>query len=262
MATPVNHTAPVRIPLAPRLPLYVLSDNTLWTPELYQLRRAPKADRDIWLFEGAKAALHELASSRPEWSDTRVALASRTGQVEWAYSLLKRFDAAPGVTMDELTSGLQQIFPGSKRKHFERLKADSRVPFSEMLFFDDSTMNTRDIEQMGVLCVLCPRGLTTSIWQRGLLEFAHMKEEVSPSGLGFGVSGVVLQFTRASCCGLTSSLRVSFIIRALTSVDLRARPTRTHRTREWISWAPQYHRAEDKLRRGPLMPVCSFAPCM
>ena len=55
------------------------ADNTLWSPELYQLRRSPKAERDIWLFEGAKAALMELASGRPEWSETRVALASRTG---------------------------------------------------------------------------------------------------------------------------------------------------------------------------------------
>jgi len=158
----------------------MLADNTLWTPELYQLRRAPKADRDIWLFDGAKAALREL-SSEPAWSETRVALASRTGQVEWAFYLLPKFEAAPGVSLNELTCGLQQIFPGSKRKHFERLKADSGVPFSEMIFFDDSQMNTREIEQMGVLCVLCPRGLTATIWERGLQTFASLKEEVRKS---------------------------------------------------------------------------------
>ena len=59
-----------------------------------------------------------------------------------------------------------------------------------MLFFDDSTINTPDIEQMGVLCVLCPRGLTTPLWERGLEEFTRLKEEVSKqaSGLGYNVS--------------------------------------------------------------------------
>lgn len=37
-------------------------DNTLWTPELYQLRTTPKAGKDIWLFDGAQDALFEIAT--------------------------------------------------------------------------------------------------------------------------------------------------------------------------------------------------------
>jgi hypothetical protein len=37
-------------------------DNTIWTPELYQLRGSPKAGKDIWLFDGARDALHELST--------------------------------------------------------------------------------------------------------------------------------------------------------------------------------------------------------
>ena len=37
-------------------------DNTLWTPELYQLRASPKADKDIWLFDAARAACRELST--------------------------------------------------------------------------------------------------------------------------------------------------------------------------------------------------------
>ncbi len=83
-----------------------------------------------------------------------MALDSRTGQVEWAKELLSKFELSPASTLDDLSSGLQQTFPGSKRAHYERLKADSGIPFSEMIFCDDSTMNTREIERMGVLCVL------------------------------------------------------------------------------------------------------------
>lgn len=159
----------------PKLVVFDL-DNTLWSPELYQLKRTPKAERDIWLFDGARAALHELTTQAQKWGDTRVAIASRTNQVEWAKALLTKFEVVPGVTMDNLVA-YAEIFPGSKRKHFQNLKRDSGVPFSDMIFFDDSTMNTREMETMGILCVHCPRGLTFQHWEMGLQEFARMKEE-------------------------------------------------------------------------------------
>jgi magnesium-dependent phosphatase 1 len=60
-------------------------------------------------------------------------------------------------------------------QHFERLKAETGIPFDEMIFFDDSTMNTVEIEKMGVLCAHCPRGLTSRIWENALQEYAKMK---------------------------------------------------------------------------------------
>ena len=68
----------------PRLIVFDL-DNTLWTPELYQLKRTPKAGKDIWLFEDARDILYELATDRVAWESTRVAIASRTNKVDWAY---------------------------------------------------------------------------------------------------------------------------------------------------------------------------------
>lgn len=106
----------------PKLIVFDL-DNTMWTPELYQLKRTPKADRDIYLFPGTKAALHELATL-PEWRETAVAFASRTNKVTWAEDLITRFEVADGVTMASLAK-YKEIYPGSKRKHFENLKRDS-----------------------------------------------------------------------------------------------------------------------------------------
>ncbi|GAB5365949.1 hypothetical protein AAMO2058_001102300 [Amorphochlora amoebiformis] len=157
----------------PKLVVFDL-DNTMWTPELYQLQTLPVPGRDINLFKGARAALFELATD-PAWRDTKVAAASRTEDVLWAEDLLKRFDAADGVTMDKLFH-VKEIYPGSKRRHFERLKKKTGIGFNEMIFFDDSTWNTDEIEQMGVLCVFNPRGLTTDLWNLGLQEYAAMKK--------------------------------------------------------------------------------------
>lgn len=74
-------------------------DNTVWTPELYTLRHLPGygassspnpiAGEDIWLLDGALAALHELTTS-PRWAQTKVAIASRTNKGPWAHALLQR----------------------------------------------------------------------------------------------------------------------------------------------------------------------------
>jgi len=158
----------------PKLLVFDL-DNTCWTPELYQLRTSPKPWRDIRLFKPIQAIMHELAT-KDEWKGTKVAAASRTHQVNWAHRLISKFEIAPETTMDDLFS-YKEIYPGSKRKHFERLKRDSGVSFDEMIFFDDSTWNTDEIERMGVLCVFCPRGMTNDLWELSLKEYAKMKKK-------------------------------------------------------------------------------------
>lgn len=73
----------------PKLIVFDL-DNTIWSPELYQLRRlqrdntAPRAGKDVKLFEGAQAAL----SYKSQLPDTKFAVASRTKSVDWAHDLL------------------------------------------------------------------------------------------------------------------------------------------------------------------------------
>ena len=45
----------------PKLIVFDL-DNTLWSPELYQLRKKPKANKDVRLCAGAVDALYDLAT--------------------------------------------------------------------------------------------------------------------------------------------------------------------------------------------------------
>jgi magnesium-dependent phosphatase 1 len=162
----------------PKLIVFDL-DNTLWTPELYQLRKhqrtntIPVAGRDIKLMEGAQAAL-QLKESMP---DTKFAVASRTKSVEWAHDLLQQFDIYHLFDFVE-------IFPGNKRTHFENIKRESGVKFSDMLFFDDARDgkygNCQPVSQMGVLSVHCPSGLhTPDIFHTGLQRYKEWNK--SPS---------------------------------------------------------------------------------
>ena len=109
-----------RLSTLPKLIVFDL-DNTLWSPELYQLRThqrtntIPIAGKDVQLMEGAQAAL-ALKHTMP---DTQFAVASRTKSVEWAHSLLHQFEIAH--LFDYI-----EIFPGNKRTHFQNIQRDSR----------------------------------------------------------------------------------------------------------------------------------------
>eukprot|EP00466_Bigelowiella_natans_P011417 jgi/Bigna1/89700/estExt_fgenesh1_pg.C_540023 len=139
------------------------------------LQSLPTPGEDIDLFEGTRAALHELATEE-KWKGTKAACASRTHDTYWAHLLLTQFEVADGLHMADLFT-YKEIYPGSKVKHFNKIREDSGIDFSEMIFFDDDTWNTDEIEKLGVLCVWCPRGLTTEMWERGLNEFSAMKKE-------------------------------------------------------------------------------------
>lgn len=148
----------------PRLVVFDL-DNTVWTPELYTLRHFkgyadasppnPVAGKDVWLLDGAAAALHELATHE-RWRGTQVAAASRTNKPRWAGALLREFDV-PGCSSGRKLAELipyQEIYPGSKTVHFEELRAATGVAYDEMLFFDDSDGgkygNCEPVSRMGL----------------------------------------------------------------------------------------------------------------
>ena len=73
----------------PKLIVFDL-DNTLWSPELYQLRKKPKANKDVRLCAGAVDALYDLATG--DWPRTEGAVASRATEADWAEDLLAAFE--------------------------------------------------------------------------------------------------------------------------------------------------------------------------
>ena len=148
-------------------------DNTLWTPELYQLRKlqrmdqCPTAGKDVKLFAGAQYALDAIRSG--QFANTKFAVASRTKSVGWAHSLLDQFG------IYELLDFVE-IFPGHKKAHFKKIAEASGVDYADMLFFDDARDgkygNCLPVSQMGVLSVHCPGGLDTKdLFMNGIKRF-------------------------------------------------------------------------------------------
>lgn len=71
-----------------------------------------------------------------------------------------------------------QIFPGDKKRHFEKLQKQSGVAFEDMLFFDDESRN-RNVEQLGVTMWLVRDGVTKAEVDNGVRAWRKKR--------GFGV---------------------------------------------------------------------------
>lgn len=136
-------------------------DNTIWTPELYQLRKherdgtTPIARKDVKLFAGSEIIIDTIRRGGYP-SGTKFAVASRTKSVAWAHDLLDQFG------LRELLDYVE-IFPGNKRTHFSKLKEASGIDYNQMLFFDDARDgkfgNCEPVSELGVMAVHCPEGL-------------------------------------------------------------------------------------------------------
>ena len=59
-----------------------------------------------------------------------------------------------------------EIFPGTKRKHFEALEQVGSA-FSQMLFFDNERINVEEVGQLGVTSIYCPGGMSQGRGRRG-----------------------------------------------------------------------------------------------
>lgn len=90
-----------------------------------------------------------------------MALASRTGEPEWARKLLELLGVSGRFEFEE-------IYPGAKPAHFERLAEDSGFSYSQMLFFDDEDRNIREVGALGVTCVEVRSGMSWKLLRRGL----------------------------------------------------------------------------------------------
>ncbi|CAB1096927.1 unnamed protein product [Ectocarpus sp. CCAP 1310/34] len=172
--------------IVPRLVVMDL-DYTLWKPELYQMRGAPftkekdgkvrdRSGEVIDLFPGVREALLEVHRGH-RFRDTKLAIASRTSHERWARQVMGLIELEPGLLMRSVFS-FTEIYSGSKVRHFGEIRRNSKVPYEEMIFFDDWDQNCKDVGKLGVTCVECRRGLIREVWTRGLAKFAAAKESL------------------------------------------------------------------------------------
>jgi len=160
-------------------------DNTLWTPELYQLRKIaqtnkyPVAHRDVTLFPAVQSLIRQIKNDREgRFANTKFAIASRTKSVDWAHDLLEQFE------MKELFDCVE-IFPGDKKQHFSNLKRNTGIDYGDMIFFDDARDgrygNCEPVSHMGVLSVHCPNGICDEeIWTNALEHYKEWSSHKTP----------------------------------------------------------------------------------
>ncbi|XP_067003448.1 magnesium-dependent phosphatase 1 [Anabrus simplex] len=95
----------------------------------------------------------------------KMAVASRTGEIEGANQLLQLFNWNRYFQYKE-------IYPGCKVKHFNQFKKKSGIDLEDMLFFDDEHRNIRDLKAHGVVSILVQNGMTMKVVEEGLKVFS------------------------------------------------------------------------------------------
>jgi len=94
-------------------------------------------------------------------NNRKIAAASRTYEPGWAQDLLHLFD------IDKYFD-LKEIYPNSKIAHFKRIQNYFKLPYSEMVFFDDEYRNIEEVGRLGVNVVFVDEGLQAPMVQKFL----------------------------------------------------------------------------------------------
>jgi len=106
----------------------------------------------------------------------KIAVASRTHAPDLAREMLSLLHLDPAHTDGEKTRAIEyfdefEIYPGSKVKHFKSLHRKTKLAYEDMLFFDDESRNREVDRELGVLMVLVPKGVSHSVFDRGVLAW-------------------------------------------------------------------------------------------
>ncbi len=107
--------------------------------------------REIKLYPEVKMILQNLKNQ-----NIKMALASRTEAPSWARQLLSLFEI-------EHYFDYQEIYPGSKIKHFNQLQKSTGLPYVKMVFFDDEMCNIKEVRGIGVHAVYVDEGVNCLI---------------------------------------------------------------------------------------------------
>ncbi|VFQ88813.1 unnamed protein product [Cuscuta campestris] len=140
----------------PRLVVFDL-DYTLWPfyCECRSKREMPK------LYPQAKGILYALKEKGVD-----VAIASRSPTPDIANIFLEKLQIKSMFVAQEVFSSWSH-----KTEHFQRIQQRTRVPYNEMLFFDDENRNIEAVSKMGVTSILVSNGVNIAALKEGLSKF-------------------------------------------------------------------------------------------
>jgi magnesium-dependent phosphatase 1 len=97
----------------------------------------------------------------------QMAVASRTGEPDWAKQLLNLFDI-------EKFFDYKEIYPGSKIVHLNAIQRECGSKYKEMFFFDDEHRNINDARPLGVNCYLVEDGINMGIINRAFEKYKFL----------------------------------------------------------------------------------------
>jgi magnesium-dependent phosphatase 1 len=105
------------------------------------------AGRKIKLFPDVLHILETLKANH-----ILIGIASRTYEPDWASLFLDKLGIRHYFNFEE-------IYPGDKTMHFNKLQRKSGIPFDKMIFFDDEMRNIRDVSALGVTSIYVQHGV-------------------------------------------------------------------------------------------------------
>ena len=108
-------------------------------------------NRKIRLYPDAYSILEALKEKQ-----VKIAVASRTDKPEWADELMRLLNFKKFFDHFE-------IYPGSKLNHFKSLQHKTKVPYRDMVFFDDEYRNIKEVGQLGVEVIHVENGITAGL---------------------------------------------------------------------------------------------------
>jgi magnesium-dependent phosphatase 1 len=180
-------------------------DDCLWSPEVYTLHAKPSIPElgdlspasghgvvgmkvppngpTVQLFPGARRVLYELASRR-EYQGIILAVASSSEEPSYSHAVLEGIEILPGLPIRKLIKydqiGRSGKLTPDKKTHFQLLHQQSKIPYHEMLFFDDCNWGDhcgRVSREFGVISQRTPSGLQYSEFQEALASYRKAAEK-------------------------------------------------------------------------------------
>ncbi|KZS95337.1 magnesium-dependent phosphatase-1 [Sistotremastrum niveocremeum HHB9708] len=138
-------------------------------------RIVDRYDEEIAMYQDVPSILRRLQRT----PNVKLALASRThapGLARRALELLLipplENDVGEPIAAKKFFH-YEEIYPGSKLKHFKSLHHTTKIPYEEMLFFDDEPRN-REVESLGVTFTLVKNGLTLNVFESGINQWRKL----------------------------------------------------------------------------------------
>ncbi len=158
-------------------------DGCLWEPEMYELLYgsggAPftlRPDGDltdnhgnhIKLIGDVRDIMYELKTN-PKWQDTKVAIASKCNEPDWADECLDKFELPEKIKLRSVfDQNLIDVYFGTKQHHLKEISKKSGIKLNEMIFFDNQMDNCRDVAAIDVTVAYTPCGVTRAIFEKVL----------------------------------------------------------------------------------------------